>query len=216
MKNKNVIIVTICIATALLCIALTFWGNWNNEGVLTTDAFIGVMATLIGVCATIIVGVQIVNQLEIRNIQKSIKAIEEERDSLNYEKEAFSVEMYNTRLSIGNALALLAFTAQKNNDYQIEFYSLVHSIIIDDWNSMKGSALLARYQRLVELSNGLISSFDKDLSGDVYNRLKILVVPDNIEHYDEIMFLHHKLLSDLKKRMDEQPSDMESPMKQQE
>ncbi|MBO7468502.1 MAG: hypothetical protein J6T81_00065 [Bacteroidales bacterium] len=205
-KSRNTVIITICIASALICIALTFWGNWKNNGVLTTDAFIGVMATFIGICATIIVGVQIVNHLEIRNIRKSITAIEEERNSLNYEKEAFSVEMYNTRLSIGNALALLALTAQKNNDFNIEFTSWVHSIIIDDWNSMKGSALLNRYKRLIELSNILVPVSDKVFLEEAYKALSVIVVPKEIEHYNEIMSLHYKLLTDIKKSIQTTPN----------
>lgn len=78
-KKKNTIIVVVSVMTAVICIALTFWGNWKNGGILTTDAFIGIMATFIGVCATLIVGVQIVNRIEIRNMQKSIKSFENER-----------------------------------------------------------------------------------------------------------------------------------------
>ena len=210
MKNKNVIIVTVCIATALICIALTFWGNWKNEGVLTTDAFIGIMATFIGVCATIIVGVQIVNHLEIRNIQKSIKAIEEERKRLDYEQEAFSIEMYNTRLSVGNALTLIAFTAQKNKDLATEFNSWLLSIIIDDWSSMKGSALLLRYQRLVEIAKLLIPCDDNSFLEDTYSKLTILVVPEDIECYDKIMSMHYKLLSDIKSNIETNSKDNQS------
>ena len=153
-KSRNTVIITICIASALMCIALTFWGNWKNNGVLTTDAFIGVMATFIGVCATIIVGVQIVNHLELRKMQTSIKTIEEER-----------------------------------------------TIILDDWSSMKGSVLLKRYQRLVEIANSIIPSADENFLEDTYNELSILEVPKSIEHYDEIMSLHHGLLNDIKKNI---------------
>ena len=31
MKKRDIIIVTICIATALICIALTWWGNYKNN-----------------------------------------------------------------------------------------------------------------------------------------------------------------------------------------
>lgn len=198
MKNKNIIIVIACIAASLICIALTFWGSWKNNGILTTDAFIGVMATFIGICATIIVGVQIVNHIEIRDIQKSVKQIETEREQLEFEQKAFSVEMYNTRLSVGNSLTLLAFTAQKNNDLATEFSCWVHSIIIDDWSSMKGSALLVRYQRLVEIAKVIIPCSDNLFLESTYNKLSILVVPEEIDHHDEIMSLHYKLLSDLK------------------
>ena len=200
-KSRNTVIITICIASALICIALTFWGNWKNNGVLTTDAFISVMATFIGVCATIIVGVQIVNHLELRKMQTSIKTIEEERKELEYQRKAFSVEMYNTRLGLGNALSLMALTAKKNNNLAIEFEAWVISIILDDWSSMKGSVLLKRYQRLVEIANSLIPSADENFLEDTYNELSILEVPKSIEHYDEIMSLHHGLLNDIKKNI---------------
>lgn len=197
-KTKETVIIIICITAALICIALTFWGNWKNNGILTTDAFIGVMATFIGICATIIVGVQIVNHLELRKMQSSIKTIEEERKELEYQRKSFSVEMYNTRVGLGNALSLMALAAQKDKNQAIEFESWVISIIIDDWSSMKGSVLLKRYQRLVELANSLIPIIDKKSLEETYNELSILMVPKDIDHYDEIMSLHYKLLSDLK------------------
>jgi hypothetical protein len=209
-KSRNTVIITICIASALMCIALTFWGNWKNNGVLTTDAFISVMATFIGVCATIIVGVQIVNHLELRKMQTSIKTIEEERKELEYQRKAFSVEMYNTRLGLGNAMSLMALTAKKNDNLAIEFESWVISIILDDWSSMKGSVLLKRYQRLVEIANSIIPNTDESFLEDTYNKLSILDVPKSIEHYDEIMSLHYKMLSDLKARQSNQTTSTEN------
>ena len=202
MKNKNTFIVIACIAVALICIALTFGGNWKNNGVLTIDAFIGVMATLIGICATLIVGVQIVSFFELKEIKAQVNTIQEERRLLDKQQKAFSVEMYNTRLSVGNALTLIAFTAQKNNDLAIEFNSWLLSIIIDDWSSMKGSALLSRYQRLVEIAELLIPCDDTSFLEDTYSKLTILVVPEDIEHYNEIMYLHYKLLSEIKSNIE--------------
>ena len=198
-KNKNIIIVVACIATALICIILTFWGNWKNDGVLTTDAFMAVMATFIGICATLIVGVQIVSFIELREVRAQMKTIQKERELLNEQRESFKIEMHNARLGLGNALALIALTAQKNNDIMIEFESLVVSIIIDDWSSMNGSVLLNRYQRMSEIANKVVLSLNnQDYVKDTYNKLSILVVPTNIDHYNEIMTLHHELLSKLK------------------
>ena len=70
MKKRDIIIVVVCVFTTLACIALTFWGNLKNNGVLTTDAFIGVVAALIGVCSTIIVGFQIASYLELRETKQ--------------------------------------------------------------------------------------------------------------------------------------------------
>lgn len=197
-KSKNIIIVVTCIATALICIVLTFWGNWKNDGILTADAFMAVLATFIGICATLIVGVQIVSFIELKEVRTQMKAVQEERHLLNEQKESFRIEMYNARLGLGNALALIALTAQKNNDASIEFESLVISIIIDDWSSMNGSALLTRYQRLSDIANKVVPSVNQDYINDTYNKLSILVVPTNIDHYNEIMSLHHRLLSKLK------------------
>ena len=210
MKNKNIIIVTFCIATALICIALTFWGNWKYDGILTSDAFIGVMATFIGICTTLVVGVQIVSFFELKEMKAQINTIQEERRLLDEQQKAFSIEIYNTRLSVGNTLTLIAFTAQKNNDLATEFNSWLLSIIIDDWNSMKGSALLLRYQRLVEIAKLLIPSDDNSFLEDTYRKLTILVVPEGIEYYDKIMSLHYKLLSDIKSNIEMISKDNQS------
>lgn len=197
-KTKEIVIIAICIAAALICIVLTFWGNWKNNGVLTTDAFVGVLATFMGICATIIVGIQIVSFIELREMRNQIKAIQEERKLLNEQRDAFSIEMYNTRLGLGNALALMALTAKKNNDLVIEFESLVISIIIDDWSSMDGLVLLKRYQRLSDIANTFIPNCDKDYIHGTLKKLSILKVPKDIKHYDGIMSLHYQLLSLLK------------------
>lgn len=215
MKCKNTIIITVCVATALICVALTFWGNWKNDGILTTDAFIGIMATFIGICVTIIVGIQIVNHLELRNMKKSIKEIEDEKERLNEQQEAFSVEMHNTRQCIGDALALIALHAQKNNHIALEFNSWVRSIVIGDWTTTNASVLLKRYRRLTEIIEKWFSPIDKDLAELTYKQLSILEIPENIEMYEEIMSLHYKLLSELKKQTDKDDSEPDCSPEQQ-
>ena len=79
MKKRDIIIVTLSVTVAIVCIALTFWGNMKNDGVLTIDAYIGVIASLIGVCATIVVGFQIASFLELREVKKQVEVIEKER-----------------------------------------------------------------------------------------------------------------------------------------
>ncbi len=55
-KYNPWILHTVCISAALICIVLTFWGNFKSGGVITIDAYVGVMATFIGICAAIVVG----------------------------------------------------------------------------------------------------------------------------------------------------------------
>lgn len=212
-KKKNTIIVVTAVMTAVVCIALTFWGNWKNGGVLTTDAFIGVMATFIGVCATLIVGVQIVNHIEIREMRENIKEFEIEKNTLRQQMDAFSInlkqqievfsiKMDNTRLYSGNTLVLLARMAQKQNVPDIEFLCWGHSIIIADGDKTDGEALRYRYRRLTELSYS-IKSINRTTIKKLYQRLSELEISDKIEHHDEIISLHYKILLEIKKQINE-------------
>lgn len=200
MKNncKNTIIVITCIATALICIVLTFWGNLKNDGVLTTDAFVGIIAAFIGVCATIIVGIQIVSFIDLRDVRTQIKTIQEERMKLKNQQDIFSNAIHNTRVGLGDALALSAMTARTNNNDVIEFESWVISIVIDDWNSSnKGATLLNRYKRLLEIADKVVETYDLTQKNRIYHSLSILDIPTDIENYNYIMALHHQLLSKL-------------------
>lgn len=193
-KNKNIIIVVTCIATALICIVLTFWGNWKNDGVLTIDAFMAVLATFIGICATLIVGVQIVSFIELKEVRTQMKAVQEERRLLKEQQEQFSKEMSNIRVILGNALALSAVTARNKT---IAFESYLSSIVVEDWSSGEGNILLYRYQKLLEIAKTVILKDDTNLKKRAYNNLSCLNVPTSIDHYNDIMALHHQLLLEL-------------------
>ena len=99
MKKRDIIIVTVCIATALICIVLTFWGNYKNDGVLSPEAFYGVLATFIGICATIIVGFQIASFVKIHETERQIKKVQEERDKMEEEKEYDEEYMNNNNVN---------------------------------------------------------------------------------------------------------------------
>lgn len=193
-KNKNVIIVVACIATALICIVLTFWGNWKNDGILTTDAFMAVLATFIGICATLIVGVQIVSFIELKEVRTQVKTIQEERKLLNEQQEHFSKTIRNIRAILGNALAISAAAAQNKT---IAFESYLSSIVVGDWSSGEGDVLLYRFQKLSEVAKSVIPTYGAELKKKACSDLSILTVPTSIEHYNEIMSLHYELLSKL-------------------
>ena len=193
-KNKNTIIVVTCIATALICIALTFWGNWKNNGILTTDAFMAVLATFIGICAPLIVGVQIVSFIELKEVRTQMKAVQEERRLLKEQQEHFSKTMSNTRVIMGNALALSALTAPNKT---VAFESYLSSIVVEDWSLGDGKVLLTRYQKLSEVAKSVIPTYNAKLKEKACSDLSILNVPTSIDHYNEIMALHHQLLLEL-------------------
>ena len=207
-NNKNIIIIVVtCIATAVICIVLTFWGNWKNDGVLTTDAFMAVLATFIGICATLIVGVQIINHLELRKIQNTIKDIEKERDSLKADKDAFAEEINKARNAIGNTLWIQSILAKESNNNVLEFLSLIMSIVIANWRLTNSSVLITRYKRLEKLSKDVIPIADKELLQFSYKNLSMINVQSDIEHHDEIMALHYQLISAVKQKNEELSTD---------
>lgn len=197
-RNSNSIILTICIATTLICIALTFWGNWKNNGVLTTDAYISIIATFIGVCATIIVGVQILNAFEVRNMQNQLKELQKQREKLDNDRKVFASAIYDTKLCIGDSLELIAVFAKNDDNKHMELYALMQSVLIDDWNSRRGKILLNRYNRISELSKFVFPTFDNIIANEWYTKMSTLSVPDDIKYFEDIMKLHYKLLSELK------------------
>lgn len=195
MKKRDIIIVTVCIATALICIALTFWGNYKNNGILSPDAFYGVLATFIGICATIIVGFQIASFVRIHETERQIKEVQEERDNMKKEKEEFKNEIAFLENELSNAFVALS---DASNDKSVKVLLQIMSISNSHIKSVVPSALLHRYKTL---KNTLDDIEDIDmcwLNKHIY-RLKKIVLPQDIEHYTEMMKLHFEIIDILEK-----------------
>ena len=77
--KREVIIVTISVITVIICVALTRISNMQTPTSISSETYIGVMATLIGVCATIIVGFQIAHFLELRDLRDQIDELNKVR-----------------------------------------------------------------------------------------------------------------------------------------
>lgn len=198
MKKRDIIIVVVCVATALACIGLTFWGNLKNNGVLTTDAFMGVIGTLIGVCATIIVGFQIATYIELRDTKQQVEIIKKEREKL----ESLSEQLCRARSGIANAFVAIADTSSNT---EARLVSRISTILIDSDNldnSGKRSpiVLLNRYKLLY---NELKHAPSEDISrlAVFVERYKHITIPQDIEYYAEISKLHFDILEILNKNV---------------
>lgn len=194
MKKRDVIIITICVATAIVCMCLTFWGNLKNNGVLTIDAFMGVIATLIGVCATIIVGFQIASYLELRETKIQVEKLQKERERL----ETISDEINDVRSDLANAF--VAISADTSNDF-LRIVSLISTITVDDMATGKSKTLLNRYKKLYGTLKDDKSHQCLELSSiqGLTERLRAVSIPKEFEHYDEIMQLHYEIINILNK-----------------
>lgn len=198
MKTRDIVIITLCTVAALVCIALTFWGNIKNDGILTTDSYIGVIATLIGVCATIVVGFQIASFVKIHETEKQIKEVKTERDNMQKEKEQFLREIKIVEDELSNAFVLLS-KVSKNTYTKIlaQILSIRCSNISKD-----ADVTLIRYQILSKSIKK--AQEDNELSeikkvSLFVDKLKFVDVPKNIEHYTEIMKLHLEIIETLEK-----------------
>lgn len=82
---KQIAVNIVCIIVSSLCVIMIIECLFKNGGGFGLENFIGVMATFIGICATMMVGLQIYNHLEIREVTervKNIKNMEDEQKKL--------------------------------------------------------------------------------------------------------------------------------------
>ena len=189
MKKRDIIIVTLCVVTAAVCIALTFCGNCKNNGVLTTDAFIGVLATLIGVCATIIVGLQIASFVKINETERlTAKAITESK-RLEEEKNAINKEITSLRVLLSNTLVVVSINAKDNVGKVLAEMMSICCICIRN----ESDRILHRYE---SLRRYLLATtpIEKEIIAQHKHNFKNIHIPQDIEHYTEIMKLHIEIL----------------------
>ena len=193
MKGRNIIINTLCVFTAIACIALTFWGNIKNGGVLTPDGFIGVLATLIGVCATIIVGFQIASFLKIQDSEKQLEQLKAERDETRKD-----IEQVRTYLS---SISVLVSALSENK--VIRSLADITSIACDVPKTDNALVILNRYKSLFGNIKNASYAERKALSGQLPN-LKNINIPNGIDYYTEIIGLHAEILKTLEEAAKEQ------------
>ena len=122
------------------------------------------------------------------------------RKEYEYDNERLTIEMHNTRLSMSNAFTVIAMLAEKEGDNTLEFTAWVYSIVIDDWDGMRGDVLLSRYLRASKLSLLVFKNQNEkvDLAKELDAALAIFKVHSNIKYYEEIMKFHYSLRSLLK------------------
>ena len=194
MKKRDIIIITVCVATALICIALTFWGNYKNNGVLSDDAFYGVLATFVGICATIIVGFQIASFVKINETEKQIKEVRAERDKMQIEKEQLRREISFVESELSNAFVILSNTTK---DTSLKIFAKILSISCADIKE-EPNVTLRRYN---SLHAAIQQASDTDIVkiSKFVNKLKEVEIPKEIDGYTEIMKLHIEILDILEK-----------------
>lgn len=199
MKGRNIIINTLCVFTAIACIALTFWGNIKNGGVLTPDGFIGVLATLIGVCATIIVGFQIASHLDIHDTKRQMEFVKAESEKVQKDKKEIQEKIEFLRTNLSNAFVMLSETTENS---AIRSLADMSAIYCDSPQNIDNEKTLKRYISLRDNLKRTTTKDRKTLSTQV-DRLRSITL-NNIKHYQEIVKLHFEVIDILENATKEQ------------
>lgn len=127
----------------------------ENNGTISTDAFVGIIASLIGVCATIVVGFQIASILELRDVKREVEQIEKQKAKLESYKKSSSEDPYIAKTGLGNAFGILAVVEKGT---LLGFASRISSTVCDNLNSLPGNILLTRYEQLYKETEVLIKT----------------------------------------------------------
>lgn len=189
MKKRDIIIITVCIATALICVSLTFWGNYKNNGVLSPDAFYGVLATFIGICATIIVGFQIASFVKIHETERLTARAITESKRLEKEKNTIQEEITSLKILLSNTLVVVSINANDNIGKVLAEMMAICCVCVKN----ESDRVLSRYQ---SLKRNLLATTEeeKTVIAEHRHNLKSICIPNDIEHYTEIIKLHIEIL----------------------
>ena len=210
--KKGVITNTVCIITAIVCIALTFWGNLKNDGVLSTDAYMGVIATLIGICAAIVVGFQIVSFIELQNFRKQVNEMEALRKQMEQDNIRLQKQTHTLQTGLSNAFMLILDYNQAQNKDIYQALSYCTSIICASWdNPSNAKAMLIKYNNLHAIICK-INTTDKSFLSKIKKfliKLNDIEIPKNWPKYHEIMKIHCEILSILAQVDDEPTAETE-------
>ena len=197
-EYKSYVIYIICISTALICIALTFWGNFKSGGVITIDAYLGVVATFISICTAIVVSFQLYSYFEFRELKKRLDSVEKIKLEMEKEKRENAAEMHITKKGVSNAFRMLYKLNRQdvNAAVLIVVSILTYDLKIVDKDTSK--FMISRYKQLdlmlkkCDYKHRLIKRYLPDL--------KAMEFPKDLDHYNEIMALHNTIITNLEKQ----------------
>ena len=191
MNKRDTIIVTSCVCTALFCIALTFWGNLKNNGMLTTDAFVGFMSALIGVCATIIVGFQIASYLEFRETRKQVEDLEKERKRL----ELMCSDLNDIRKDLANAFVTIY---EPTDNPLMRIVACIMAICVESQSCNSSHRLLARYNALEQaLGEIQINEGSQEMLAAFNKKLKDIAYTNNSQIWNDVINSHYRIVAKL-------------------
>lgn len=191
--KKCIIAVICCALITIVCTIATICGNINNSIGLYYDDYVGILASFIGACTTIMVGFQIASHLDIHDTKKQLEQLKAERDETRKD-----IEQVRTYLS---SISVLVSALSENK--VIRSLADITSIACDVPKTDNALVILNRYKSLFGNIKNASYAERKALSGQL-PKLRNINIPNGIDYYTEIIGLHAEILKTLEKAAKEQ------------
>ena len=191
--KKCIIAVISCALITIVCTIATICGNTNNSIGLYYDDYVGILASFIGACTTIMVGFQIASHLDIHATKKQLEQLKAERDETRKD-----IEQVRTYLS---SISVLVSALSENK--VIRSLADITSIACDVPKTDNALVTLNRYKSLFGNIKNASYAERKALSGQL-PKLRNINIPNGIDHYTEIIGLHAEILKTLEEAAKEQ------------
>jgi len=191
--KKCIIAVISCALITIVCTIATICGNTNNSIGLYYDDYVGILASFIGACTTIMVGFQIASHLDIHATKKQLEQLKAERDETRKD-----IEQVRTYLS---SISVLVSALSENK--VIRSLADITSIACDVPKTDNALVILNRYKSLFGNIKNASYAERKALSGQL-PKLRNINIPNDIDHYTEIIGLHAEILKTLEEAAKEQ------------
>lgn len=107
-KDYAVIVSIFSAAIALACIGIVAFHNFDQSGVVELGTFIGIGVALISTCATLIVGLQILNYIEFKEIKNRIKNIDSIEENIKNAEIKIEKTRRHSAVWMSNTIAMFA------------------------------------------------------------------------------------------------------------
>lgn len=189
--NKRIIIIVFSVFALILCISFIFISHAEQEHSLSFETYIGVIATLIGVCATIIVGFQIFHFIELKKVKEEIDKLDKLR--IDIERKSAEVERNLAHVRNGVSSAFRVFYRKFKNDPLAPAACIIAIITYDTTDKKKASeTLLGNYQKLYNMISNRRCNIT--LTRKYVDDLKKYVIDKDLEDYYSICRLHYNII----------------------
>ena len=186
---KQIVVNIICIISSLLCVILIIESPFKNGGGFGLENFIGVMATFIGICATMMVGLQIYNHLEIREVRERVKNLQ----NLENEQKKIIKELRFAQKGVSDLFRLQARTL--TDDYVPACLAISVIAAYEDGLTNKDALedLLVKYKKLWEYCEQ--NKFNTRLLRRYLRDFEKMHFDTSIETNRGILFYHTRFLN---------------------